>query len=431
MTAIKLFQKAKEDTSRYRLTDNEEILVQIDSSYQELFDLISVLFQMRHLKQESSLLRFIQRDLNLFEETALHFEFQDNGNFVLQYNPLLLESFSMETLLFQLETKLKFAFSEEATQVNEENEFDDKLAKFKEFLDHNVDFFQFLFELENKNDFLSPLRFYFDKVHKSTKNFSFEQNKSLLASSDKLKNFMTKLLQMLAIDFDIFDFEDETMKIAAQDYWKKEAFLLLRGKERGSNSLSEQLKISDREPHTLPWQKILELLVGTIPKGKRHTKTRLNRRQPLRADLSGILSDRKIHVVVAIDTSYSMDEDQLKNALNQVFTLKKKYSFEMTLIQCDSQIKDIKEINKISDIPQTLIGRGGTSFTPVIEYLNSHPKYRRSVLVYLTDGQGEQEIPKPKVAKVLWVLTKESSKAKLSLKESYGIIKNINQEAKL
>ena len=70
-----------------------------------------------------------------------------------------------------------------------------------------------------------------------------------------------------------------------------------------------------------------------------------------------------------------------------------------------------------SDIPDEYHGRGGTSYLPVIDYINSHPRYRNALLIYFTDGYGDGEIPKPKVRQTVWVLIGGDY---LSLKNPYG-----------
>ena len=58
----------------------------------------------------------------------------------------------------------------------------------------------------------------------------------------------------------------------------------------------------------LRWQDILKKLVGTLPVPYKKTIMRKNRRQPDRLDLRGKLPDHIIKIIIAIDTSGSMDE---------------------------------------------------------------------------------------------------------------------------
>ena len=69
-------------------------------------------------------------------------------------------------------------------------------------------------------------------------------------------------------------------------------------------------------------------------------------------------------------------------------------------------------------------GRGGTAFTPVIEYINNDKYFRDSLLIYFTDGYGENKIPKPLTYRNLWVILGEAKE--LSLKEPYGAVVAMN-----
>ena len=157
------------------------------------------------------------------------------------------------------------------------------------------------------------------------------------------------------------------------------------GKEKGDKEGKNTSEVKIKKEKKIYWEKILRNVVGGVPYGKRHTHMRLNRRQPLRSDLSGTLSDRKASLVCAIDTSYSMDKEQVSKALSQILKLKMSLGFDMTLIQCDSKIQEVRKIKTKNDIPDIVKGRGGTAFTPVIEYLNDHKEYRNSVLIYFTE----------------------------------------------
>lgn len=173
------------------------------------------------------------------------------------------------------------------------------------------------------------------------------------------------------------------------------------------------------------WIKILTRFSSGRTREVRKTKTRLNRLQPQRFDLSGEIKERRPEVVCAIDTSGSRYADRIKKALGQVLALKVKFNYSITLIECDAKIQKITEIKKKSDIPDEYHGRGGTSYLPVIDYINSHPRYRNALLIYFTDGYGDGEIPKPKVRQTVWVLTGGDY---LSLKKPYGDVVLIDGE---
>ena len=172
-------------------------------------------------------------------------------------------------------------------------------------------------------------------------------------------------------------------------------------------------------PPSLSWQLILKKYVGTIAANKRKTSTRLNRRQPLRFDLSGQMDDKILKIVVAIDTSGSVDNKMIGQIFNEIFAILAKRKHEITVIECDAKVQRVYQAKTAEDVKEKVLGRGGTRFTPVIEYLNEHKEFRDALLIYFTDGYGEQTIPKPRTYRNIWAVIGEENH--LSLKEPYGI----------
>ncbi len=173
------------------------------------------------------------------------------------------------------------------------------------------------------------------------------------------------------------------------------------------------------EPPRLSWEQILKKYVGTISAGKRKTRSRLNRRQPTRFDLSGAVDEKTLKIVVAIDTSGSVDDQQVAQIFNEIFSIIAHRRFEMTVIECDAQVQRTYRVRTRSDVQLSVLGRGGTAFTPVIELINNDRYYRDALLIYFTDGWGERSIPRPLTYRNLWVLT---SGTYLSVSEPYGTV---------
>lgn len=174
------------------------------------------------------------------------------------------------------------------------------------------------------------------------------------------------------------------------------------------------------KPARIPWQSMLKRYVGTMIAGKRKTRSRLNRRQPLRYDLPGALESKTIKLVVAIDTSASMGEDDLACIFNEVFTLLARRKYDLTVIECDTEIQRVYKARGISDIDFSIQGRGGTAYSPVIEYVNERRDLRGCLLVYFTDGFGERAIPRPKAYKTLWVILDDEEN--LSVANPFGTV---------
>lgn len=192
-------------------------------------------------------------------------------------------------------------------------------------------------------------------------------------------------------------------------------------------------EIINRKP-VLKWERDFESGVSTTPTDRRYTKTRPNRRQIHRIDLSGTVMEYAGNkAVVAIDTSGSISTEDVKRILSEAYNITQKYHCELTVIECDSRIGRVYDVKNKKDFKLELTGGGGTSFSPVIKYLNDNLKtYRKSTLIYFTDGYGESAIPQPLFRKLIWVIldteTCDDAKSRLSVREPYGVVRAMRKE---
>lgn len=174
----------------------------------------------------------------------------------------------------------------------------------------------------------------------------------------------------------------------------------------------------------ISWQRMLRNLAGTLPAPHRKTITRKDRRQPWRLDLRGRLPRYETELVVAVDTSGSMDNVALKKAVAEIFELVKHTRHKVTLIECDADLQRIYRLERPSDLRTVFKGRGGTAFSPVFRYLREN-NLRDALLVYFTDGQGETALSEKPVNKhTLWVLT---GKGDLSLEAYPGHLARLGE----
>ena len=173
----------------------------------------------------------------------------------------------------------------------------------------------------------------------------------------------------------------------------------------------------------LPWNLYLKKLMGTIESNKKKTVTRRNRRQPNRLDLRGELRSHKAEIAVAIDISGSISDEEFRQAIKEVLSIVKNHNHEITIIECDREIKRIYKAKNVKDVQDRVATGGGTEFSPVFEYLNAK---KFNLLIYFTDGKGEKTLKsKPKGYKVLWVISGKGDK--LSLKNPYGAVKKLSK----
>ena len=144
----------------------------------------------------------------------------------------------------------------------------------------------------------------------------------------------------------------------------------------------------------------------------------MSRRQPDRYDISGSINDRLIKIAVAIDTSGSMSNEDLERVMVEIFDIIGTRMCEMTIIECDAEIQRIYRARSAQDISYDIHGRGGTSFVPVIDYVNENRYFRDAILIYFTDGMGDHSIPRPLTLRTMWVL--QNDNCKLSVRNPYG-----------
>lgn len=218
-----------------------------------------------------------------------------------------------------------------------------------------------------------------------------------------------------------------------------EVFNNLPEDKRGTipGSILSQIKAL-LEPPQINWKKRLRQMLGTVPVPYRKTRTRLNRRQPYRSDLSGRLPKRVVDIVVVFDTSGSMSDKCLEYCFTEVLNIIKDYEgTKITVVECDAEIGKVYQCRSIRDFQTKITGRGGTSFIPAIQFINGESPYnkkypglagsfRHGLMVYFTDGFGDAEIPQPKTYRNMWVVLDDVKN--LSLKEPYGEVVSLSTD---
>ena len=109
-----------------------------------------------------------------------------------------------------------------------------------------------------------------------------------------------------------------------------------------------------------------------------------------------------------------MSDDIIADCMNEIFAITKLMKTEITVIECDSVIQRVYKADSPADVKPDVYGRGGTSFTPVFDWMLDNKK-KDSVLIYMTDGYGESRIEsKNNHQGTIWLLT--DKKEDLSLK---------------
>lgn len=118
------------------------------------------------------------------------------------------------------------------------------------------------------------------------------------------------------------------------------------------------------------------------------------------------------HVVIAFDTSGSVPTEDLSRFARITGDIMRRLKPQkLTLLMCDARVHTVMEINDPKDWPTEIkiTGRGGTSFTPVFDWLSEN-KVSPACLVYMTDMMGT--FPKrPPQYPVFWASTEKNTQA--------------------
>ena len=179
--------------------------------------------------------------------------------------------------------------------------------------------------------------------------------------------------------------------------------------EKRSGSLPGELadliaRLRHIEPAKFDWKGYLRRFVGNS--SVVYTK-KLRRKYNKRYVANpGLKIKFKNHILVGVDTSGSVNSDELKEFMNELHHMYKT-GHKITVAQCDTSLNSVEDFNPKKD--WEIKGRGGTSFQPVIDHYNEYGRY--TALIYLTDGEAYSPDNCPK--NTLWV---------------HSSISNINEE---
>jgi predicted metal-dependent peptidase len=159
------------------------------------------------------------------------------------------------------------------------------------------------------------------------------------------------------------------------------------------------IKLDEIIPPKFNWKKYIRRFTGLSTKiFTRKLRRKENKRF---SENPGLKVKMRQNMLVGIDTSGSVCNDELKEFINEIHHLYKA-GVDVTIAQCDSRIQSIKQYDGKFELE--VAGRGGTDFNPVLEYFEENNKY--TSLIYFTDGEAWTDI-KPR-KQILWVLSERS-----------------------
>ena len=151
------------------------------------------------------------------------------------------------------------------------------------------------------------------------------------------------------------------------------------------------------EPAKFDWKGYLRRFIGNS--SIVYTKKLRRKYNKRYSGNPGLKIKFKNNILVGVDTSGSVNNDELKEFMSELYHMHKT-GHKITVAQCDTSLNSVKEFNPKHD--WEIHGRGGTDFQPVIDHFNEN-KGQYTALIYLTDG--EAYAPKNCPKNTLWVLS--------------------------
>lgn len=124
------------------------------------------------------------------------------------------------------------------------------------------------------------------------------------------------------------------------------------------------------------------------------------------------MKKESINLAVAIDSSGSIDSEELNRFLSTTFDIVQSFqNVNLTVIVCDDHIQSVHEFTNanLMDIKKIkILGEGNTDFQPPIDFV-AKKKPDTKLLIYLTDGHSSKPNIKKFSGRILWVLSPRES----------------------
>lgn len=174
-------------------------------------------------------------------------------------------------------------------------------------------------------------------------------------------------------------------------------------KMRGTvpNEVLQKLeKLKHIEPPKFNWRAYLRRYIGNSAKT---TMRKTKRKQSKRFEHDfGIRVQEHSHILIAIDSSASVSDAEIKEFMNEIHHMYKS-GHDFTITFADTRMQQPVKYRPSMDL--VIKQRGGTDFNPVVDYFLAYRK-KYTTLIYLTDG--EAPAPDATIKNVLWVLSTRS-----------------------
>lgn len=145
------------------------------------------------------------------------------------------------------------------------------------------------------------------------------------------------------------------------------------------------------------WRRLLRLFATSS--NSTFIKNTIRRPSKRYGTVPGLKVKRRNRLLLAIDTSGSIQQDELLEFFSEIYFIWRQGS-EIRIVECDTAIHKTYDYKGIP--PEKIHGRGGTSFDAPFQYANE--TYLPDALLYFTDGYAAVPSIPPKYP-VLWIIS--------------------------
>jgi len=153
----------------------------------------------------------------------------------------------------------------------------------------------------------------------------------------------------------------------------------------------------------LNWRLVLRLFAESAAKTR--LKNTIKRPSKRFGTVPGLRIRHRQRLLVAIDTSGSIGQDDFTQFFNEIFHLWRAGA-QVDVLESDTKV--YRQFSYRGTTPELVTGRGGTDFNDALEQANrQHP----DGLIFFTDGYADKPRVRPRMP-VLWVITRRGLEPK-------------------
>lgn len=183
-------------------------------------------------------------------------------------------------------------------------------------------------------------------------------------------------------------------------YAHQQAKARANGSEAGSDPGAFERELGALAPSRIDWRSHLWRFLVKTPTDFQE----FDRRFVGRGTYLETISGENLNVLIAVDTSSSVDRHALETFLSEVQSILKSYPhLRCSLYFADTQLYGPYKLTANGALP-AVVGGGGTDFRPFFAQIPQHRRtWEPSVAIYMTDGFGPFPDAPPRCP-VLWVV---------------------------